>query len=131
MNKVEECLKYQLKSFCKYNCLNNKFLNIITAKALIAVSKFYEVSINEKDKEKNFLYVDNAIYEGGLGFVSYFLSQDTNISKIELDEYIDEHLSIYCSRVNSKEKQSLSLNFNIRRNSSFIMRMLNKFKIIK
>ncbi len=131
MNKVEECSKYQLKSFCKYLCLNNKFLNIITAKALIAVSKLYETSLNEKDKEKNFLYVDKAIYEGGLGFLSYFLSQNTNISKIELDEYIDEHLSIYCSRFNNTEKQSMSMNINVRRNSSFIMRMLNKFKIIK
>jgi hypothetical protein len=126
MTKVKECSKYQLKSFCKYLTYNDKFYNILCSKALIAIKLYYQSFFNKEAEELNFNHVDKAITEGGLGFVSYFLNQSTNIGKIDLDEYIDIHLSKYCSRVNTRERQSLEV---LSKDSSLLNKLIKKFSI--
>ena len=126
MTKVNECTKYQLKSFCKYLTYNDKFYNILCSKALISIKLYYQSYFNKEGKELNFNLVDKAVTEGGLGFISYFLNQSTNIGKIDLDEYLDIHLSKYCSRVNTTERQSLEV---LSKEGSLLNRLIKKISI--
>lgn len=94
INKIDECSKFQFKSFCKYLSFKDEFLNIITSKALISVKEYYVNKLFDKSKkELNFTLVDKAIYDAGVGFVSYFLNQKREVSKLDFDENIDYRLS--------------------------------------
>lgn len=63
---------------------------------MIVVKKLYYKLYDNKLKEMNFTFVDKAIYEGGIKFIDYFLNQNEEINKLELDEYLDRKIESFC-----------------------------------
>lgn len=51
-------------------------------------------------KERNFVLIDKAIEIAGIKFVDIFLNQTEEISKLDLDEFIDNKLGMFCKRLN-------------------------------
>ena len=47
----------------------------------------------------NFTLVDKAIIDGGIQFVDYFLNRTDDISKLELDEYLDTQINSFCIKL--------------------------------